>query len=318
MEVNFSTLFNTNFESPLNQWLESVKPLVEAQFDTGKNGNLQKWLDALNNIKNPGCNSLSVESGYLSFKTDEEISENLLKEFMPWRKGPWIFGNNKIDTEWHSDWKWERLERFISPVKGRTILDVGCGNGYHCYRMALSGAKAAVGIDPGMLSVMQAQIAQNLSPETPAWVLPIGIESMPHNSALFDTIFSMGVLYHRKSPIDHLFHLKELLNKGGELVLETLVVDKSYGDMLIPEGRYAKMRNVWFIPSVDILERMVSRAGFTDIKTVDVTDTSLEEQRTTEWMDFESLPNFLDSTDISKTVEGYPAPKRAVLIARKP
>ncbi len=50
----------------------------------------------------------------------------------------------------------------------------------------------------------------------------------------------------------------------------------------------------------------------------DVCVTTTEEQRRTEWMVTESLADFLDPNDRSKTVEGYPAPQRAVLIARKP
>ncbi|OXE29836.1 hypothetical protein CA163_26525, partial [Vibrio parahaemolyticus] len=51
---------------------------------------------------------------------------------------------------------------------------------------------------------------------------------------------------------------------------------------------------------------------------VDENVTSVDEQRTTDWMTHNSLPDYLDPNDPSKTVEGYPAPRRAVLVARKP
>lgn len=53
------------------------------------------------------------------------------------------------------------------------------------------------------------------------------------------------------------------------------------------------------------------------MRIADVCVTTTEEQRRTEWMITESLADFLDPNDHSKTVEGYPA-LRAVLIARKP
>ncbi len=56
----------------------------------------------------------------------------------------------------------------------------------------------------------------------------------------------------------------------------------------------------------------------TSQRIADVCVTTTEEQRRTEWMVTESLADFLDPNDRSKTVEGYPAPQRAVLIARKP
>ncbi len=84
---------------------------------------------------------------------------------------------------------------------------------------------------------------------------------------------------------------------------------------LVPDDRYAKMRNVWFIPSVPTLLQWMQRIGFQNCRLVDENITSIEEQRSTEWMLFESLKDFLDADDHSKTVEGYPAPRRAVIIA---
>ncbi len=321
--IEYQSFFDAVKDTKLAEWAESVKEKIEDSFDRRKNGNLQGWFDSLDKLPTPTELAASVKEGRVavgdesSFDISAEKIEPLLKEFMPWRKGPWEISGTHIDTEWHSDWKWERLVSHLSPLEGRKILDVGAGNGYYCYRMALAGAKLAVGIDPGMLSVMQAQVMHRYSQELPAWVLPLGIEDMPQELPLFDTLFSMGVLYHRRSPVDHLFHLKGLLRKKGELVLETIVVDDAYGEVLIPENRYGKMRNVWFIPSVSLLEKWLRRAGFINIKTVDVCDTSLDEQRPTEWMTFESLSDFLDPHDSSKTVEGYPAPKRAVVIAQK-
>ncbi|MCF3996362.1 tRNA 5-methoxyuridine(34)/uridine 5-oxyacetic acid(34) synthase CmoB, partial [Pseudomonas aeruginosa] len=152
----------------------------------------------------------------------------------------------------------------------------------------------------------------------PAWHLPLALEDLPEKLEGFDTVFSMGVLYHRRSPIDHLLALKDCLKRGGELVLETLVVEGDASTVLVPEDRYAQMRNVWFLPSVAALELWLRRAGFADARCVDVSLTSVEEQRSTEWMRFQSLPEFLDPQDRSRTVEGLPAPMRATLVARKP
>ena len=81
-----------------------------------------------------------------------------------------------------------------------------------------------------------------------AHLLPLGIQELPDLRA-FDTVFSMGVLYHRKSPIEHIEQLRNQLKDDGELVLETLVVDGDENQVLMPSDRYGKMRNVWFLPS---------------------------------------------------------------------
>lgn len=127
----------------------------------------------------------------------------------------------------------------------------------------------------------------------------------------------MGVLYHRPNPIEHLQILASTLKAGGELLLETIVLEDAEQTVLVPEDRYAKMRNVWFIPSVAMLELWLRRTGFEEIRVIDVSRTTSEEQRRTDWMTFESLSDFLDPTDSNRTIEGYPSPSRAVIIAKK-
>lgn len=241
-----------------------------------------------------------------------------LRAFHPWRKGPYHFFGIEIDTEWRSDWKWERLLTHIQPLAGRRVLDVGCGNGYHGWRMRGAGADFVLGIEPFLLSVMQFQVMQRYLCDPRHHVIPIGIEDVPANLACFDSVFSMGVLYHRRSPLDHLLELKGCLRPGGELILETLIVEGDQETIFMPPGRYAKMRNVWFLPSIAAMILWLQRCGFTEIACVNTIRTSREEQRSTEWMQFESLADFLDPDDGSKTIEGHPAPLRAIFTATRP
>ena len=221
--------------------------------------------------------------------------------------------------------KWERLLPYITPLKDRSILDVGCGNGYHMWRMLGAGAARVTGIDPCALFTAQFELFRQAmalgSAPCQAYakriaLLPLGIEALPELEA-FDTVFSMGVLYHRRSPVEHLTSLLAQLKAGGELVLETLVVDGDENTILIPKDRYAKMRNVWCIPSVPAMLNLLARAGFVDIKCVDTALTTLEEQHATELMTTESLADFLDPNNPKLTIEGYQAPTRAVFIAHK-
>ncbi len=96
------------------------------------------------------------------------------------------------------------------------------------------------------------------------------------------------------------------------------MIEGENGQCLVPEGRYSKMGNVWFIPSCDTLASWLRKTKFVDIQLVDISQTDSSEQRQTNWMQFESLSDFLDPEDPSKTVEGYPAPRRAVFVATKP
>ena len=257
--------------------------------------------------------------GALNTARDNSVREAALRQFMPWRKGPFDCAGITIDTEWRSDLKWQRIANAISdnkiaPLEDHLILDVGCGNGYFGWKMCDAGARLVLGIDPTLLFVMQFFAIRSFYPDRPNWVLPIGIESMPEHDQ-FDTVLSMGVLYHRQSPIEHLHTLRKMIKPGGQLILETLVIDQENSIALTPQSRYAKMRNVWFIPSPSALEIWLRRARFKSIQMLDLSTTTSAEQRATEWMPYESLKDFLDPNDSSRTIEGYPAPKRALYVA---
>ncbi len=310
-------------DTRLQPWLNTL-PQQLTDWQNAEHGDFARWVKALNKIPEGHPDQVDIKHSVTltndtPFHTGElKKLENLLRTFHPWRKGPYTVHGIHIDTEWRSDWKWDRVLPHISPLKNRSVLDVGCGNGYHMWRMLGEGARLTVGIDPSHLFLIQFEAIRKLmGGDQRAHLLPLGIEQLPKLEA-FDTVFSMGVLYHRRSPLDHLIQLKDQLVSGGELVLETLVIEGDETSVLVPVDRYAQMRNVYFFPSAKALKVWLEQVGFVDVNIVDENVTTVGEQRTTEWMTHNSLPDYLDPNDPSKTVEGHPAPRRAVLVAKKP
>ncbi|MEE2651121.1 MAG: tRNA 5-methoxyuridine(34)/uridine 5-oxyacetic acid(34) synthase CmoB [Pseudomonadota bacterium] len=307
----------------LAAWANQLPDQIDAGLNPKRYGDLPRWQQALSALPELTSRTIDMNTSRVGARGDitpqqgEQLREALMG-LHPWRKGPFELFGVHIDTEWRSDWKWERLKDHIAPLAGRTVLDVGCGSGYHCWRMRGAGAELVVGIDPTPLFVVQYFALQHYLQDPSVAVLPMGIEALPEKLSAFDTVFSMGILYHRRSPFDHLIQLREALVSGGELVLETLIIDGQLGECLVPEGRYSKMGNVWFLPSTATLESWLRKAGFKNIRVVDVAQTSTDEQRRTEWMRFHSLAEFLDPDNPQLTAEGHPAPKRAVLLAEKP
>lgn len=306
--------------TPLASWAATLPDLLADKLARG-HGDLTRWQAAVDALPALDARQRELaETFHLAGPCSDAqraALEQALKDLIPWRKGPFELFGVHIDTEWRSDWKWARIAPHLD-LRGKRVLDVGCGNGYYQWRMLGAGADCVIGVDPNWLFFCQFLAMKHYLPELPAWHLPLALEELPASLEGFDTVFSMGVLYHRRSPIDHLLALKDCLMRGGELLLETLVVEGDAQTVLVPEDRYAQMRNVWFLPSVAALELWLRRAGFVDVRCIDVSVTSVEEQRSTEWMRFQSLPEFLDPQDRSKTIEGLPVPRRAALLARKP
>jgi len=307
-------------QGPLAQWLEDLPALLHSGLSTERYGDLPRWRAALNNLPDlrvgaPLLNSPRV--GVTGSISNPELKtlEDALRGLHPWRKGPFELFGLHIDTEWRSDWKWDRLAGALESLQDRRILDVGCGNGYHCWRMLGAGASEVIGIDPTPLFILQFKAIHRYLSQPCIHVLPMTLEAMPDALPVFDTVFSMGVLYHRRDPMAHLLSLKNKLRPGGQLVLETLVIDGDDHAIIEPQGRYARMGNVWHLPSPGLTARWLKTAGFGRIEIIDVNATSIEEQRRTPWMTFHSLSEFLNPEDAALTIEGLPAPKRAILTA---
>ena len=312
-------------------------------YDGVSHGDFPGWIDVINGLPeiSPSAVNLDTDTIRIGAASDcspsqRETMRRQLQRLLPWRKGPFNLFGLEIDAEWRSDLKWRRLQDRIAPLSGRTVLDIGCGNGYYGWRMLGAGAARVVGTDPTLRYVMQQRAVAKYLPEAPFDILPFTLENLAadttDSSAAeagiklgatvlpadgFDTVFSMGVIYHRRDPVGHIRDLLRFLGQGGELVLESLVIDGKHGDVLQPRDRYARMRNIWAIPSIATLKNWLSHAGLTSIELADVSVTTPAEQRVTEWTFEQSLTDFLNPENSGLTIEGYPAPKRAILICSK-
>lgn len=321
--IDYAPLLKQLAATSLAHWVEPLRATLQNKLEA-PHGDLERWLNVLGQLPPAPAKHIDLCVDAIKIGSPDEVGNeqqralrDALMGLHPWRKGPFDIFGIRIDTEWRSDWKWQRLEPHISSLRDRTVLDVGCGSGYHCWRMRGAGARFVLGIEPMWLYNVQFLLMQTLTGDLNVQMLPLTLEELPPAAPEFDTVFSLGVLYHRRSPLDHIATLINLLKPGGEMVLETLVVEGDDSTVLVPADRYAKMRNVWFLPSCAMLLRWLNRLGLRDARCVDVTRTTVEEQRRTDWMRFESLADFLDPADGSMTVEGLPAPVRATFIANK-
>ena len=286
------------------------------------NGNILKWSQAIDAIDSLPKGKVSLKLPYISINEESIDSKSLadaLQKLKPWRKGPFMFNDLALESEWNGDMKWQRISKHIKPLINKRVLDVGAGNGYFTLRMAMEGAKRALGIEPFLLFNYQFRAIKSII-ESPlnALLLPVRLEQMP-KIAIFDTVFSMGVLYHQRDHMAHLSQLHEMMAPEAELVLETLVVESPDDFLLVPKDRYAQMRNVYNLPSIKTLKSWLNDSNFKNIRVVDVNKTTTEEQRKTSWIgeNGASLKDFLNPLDDSLTIEGYPAPTRATVLCER-
>ena len=254
----------------------------------------------------------------LAVKPDQELAEQAIAKLFAWRKGPFTVFGHEVDAEWQSGMKWERVRPELGNLKGKRLLDVGCGNGYYLLQAQALEPELIVGLDPMEKYFLQYELVRLSNPMSRVSFLPLGAEHCPLFGEFFDCVMCLGVIYHQRNPVQMLLELKAALKPGGELVLESLVIPGEKLESLLPKERYAKMRNIHFVPTVNHLKGFMEEAGFVDVEMFSVVMLTSEEQRATRFSPGESLIDFLNPADPSLTVEGYPAPRRACLKGFKP
>ena len=277
----------------------------------------QKWMtwknilplrEALESLEIQECEVSLGDVVKISGDFDEEKLNTVAKKMMPWRKGPFEVGETFIDTEWQSNLKYNLLRPHFS-LKDKRVADIGCNNGYYMFRMLEDKPKSLVGFDPSPLYKTQFDFINRFIKSDIVYEL-LGVEHVEFYEEKFDTIFCLGVLYHRSDPVMMLKQLYKGLDKQGEVILDTFYIEGEGEMCLCPESSYSKIPNIYFVPTIGALRNWCLRAGFVSFEVLETSVTEAQEQRKTSWIEGQSLEDFLDPNDKTKTVEGYPAPAR--------
>jgi len=285
--------------------------------------NVEPWYNQLLKTFEIDKNNLKVDYGdWFTVGKKENLTqqefdliEETAKKLIPWRKGPFNLFGLEIDSEWQSNIKYNLIRPHFN-LKNKVVADIGCNNGYYMFRMLEDKPKKLIGFDPSPLTLHQFEFVNHFVKSDIIYEM-LGVEHLEYYNHKFDFIFMLGVLYHRPDPVGTLKSLARGLNSKGEILIDTFMIDGDEELCLTPNKRYSKIPNIYFIPTIPALENWLSRAGFENIEVIATTTTTNEEQRKTDWSFDQSLEDFLDPNDNTKTIEGYPAPKRVYMKARK-
>ena len=166
----FNDFYKQIADTPLSHWLEVLPAQIATWQREQRHGDFNKWVKLLEKLPQTTPSTIRVDNKVAFGEADDiddykqNVIRGLLQQLAPWRKGPFEIHGIHIDTEWRSDWKWQRVLPHIHSLKDRMVLDIGCGSGYHLWRMLGEGSKLAVGIDPSQLFLMQFQAIKHFNP----------------------------------------------------------------------------------------------------------------------------------------------------------
>lgn len=302
------------------KWTEILRKYQKNIYESRKDKRIEEWNKIISSLPKLYSSKAKLhEEVLVSGKWDSQekiIARDLLLKLAPWRKGPFKVGDIFIDSEWRSHWKWKRFLGLNINLSGKTILDVGSGNGYYGFRMLGHGAEFVMCLEPNLLYLTQFKAINHFIQSNNIAMIPERIEELTFSDKCFDLIFSMGVLYHQRDPEKHMEKLRSHLKDSGRIILETLIVPEQYGEGLKTEGNYANMPNVRLVQTKKGLENLARKTNLNILSISVPCQTTTREQRSTDWMPFRSLSKALN-TQLTKTIEGFPRPERVFLILKK-
>ncbi len=283
----------------------------------------KKWENFNTLIKDIPSNSsfeLLANQKMVEIKCEENKNlELLIQELIPWRKGPFKINNEHIDSEWQCWLKWQRIEDILGEVKNLKIADIGCGNGYFMYQLSKKEPELVLGFDKSELPYQQFRFINKLAKVNNIQMELASSDSLENYKNFFDISLCMGVLYHSRNPLKVLEDIKVSLKNNGTILVETLIWPEQEEEnyCFFNPDRYSKMKNVYFIPTITALISWLKKSGYKEIQLHRSDKTTTNEQRTTKYAPYNSLKEQLDGENIEQTIEGYPAPVRAILTAKK-
>lgn len=303
-----------------------ILEIIKERSEWIHNKNALKYKNLLGEIPEINTDILNLDSDAIEITSGNELSDDdfqkikkISEALIPWRKGPFKLFNLEINSEWRSNLKWDRIKPHLPNLEGKNILDIGANNGYYMFKMAAHNPKLVLGIDPVIHNYAQFNFLQKFAKIPSLRFELLGIEHLKFFKDFFDVIFSMGIIYHHKNPIEQLQDIRNSLRTSGTVILESIGIPGENPMALFPQSSYAKMNNVWFVPTLSCMINWAHKAKFKNIEIISSSMMTFDEQRNTPWCPrpFQSLEDFLDPNDQDKTIEGYPAPMRFCLSLRK-
>lgn len=111
--------------------------------------------------------------------------------------------------------EWHVLKNMLPDFQGKSVLDLGCGYGWHCIYAKEQGAKNVIGVD---LSKKMIDKAKENSKELSIVYYQMPIEDIEFEKEQFDIIFS-SLTFHYIQNLDAIFRkINQFLKKGGSFV----------------------------------------------------------------------------------------------------
>ena len=283
-------------------------PFIEKKYSVNKMENTRKCLET--------CITILEQTQKIGSYFD--IPNNLVIFFEKYQKNT-ISEDEETQNVYGSLWKeldekylidetknelsniFEKNGRTLNELKGKTVLDMGCGSGRFTLALASLGASHVTGVDLGKTGLdLGTRIASELHLENIKFVRN-SVLTLPFDDDYFDFVFCKGVLHHTGNLEKGLTELHRVLKTGGtsflylygsggifwnsrkkmrEVMKEIpLNYTMKILEMIGTPGKRYIFSDSWYVPieehvKRDFLENFLHSLHFSKVNRVDVTNTT--------------------------------------------
>ena len=111
--------------------------------------------------------------------------------------------------------EWHTLKKVMPDFTDKTVLDLGCGYGWHCNYVVEQGARHVIGIDQ---SEKMLKVAREKFNSPKITYMKNSIENIQFEKLTFDVVISSLALHYVENYNRLIQELKEVTKPGGQLI----------------------------------------------------------------------------------------------------
>ena len=126
--MNYQPLIERWTGGDLDRWARLLPEQLAKGLSHQRYGDLARWIEVLDALPDYQPDFIHLDTSRVGAGNEQALPAEdraALKQTLlglhPWRKGPFELFGVHIDTEWRSDWKWDRLQNHIAPLQGKPI-----------------------------------------------------------------------------------------------------------------------------------------------------------------------------------------------------
>jgi len=157
--------------------------------------------------------------------------------------------------------KWPRLKNILDSIniENKSIVDVGCGDGFYIIECLKEGAKYCLGIDLDPLRINRCNFVKKVYDLKNIDFKNLSLYDLEENK--FDIVMGLGLL-HRVPDLDAC--IKKLSNLGDKVLVEFKSLDSTNNEKLFAGGKSKSnsLNGLWYVPTKSYVISKFFNLGF--------------------------------------------------------